>query len=214
MSRQKQVCVFRLPFYVDMPYFKETIDVPLVFRKITRSEQEIRSSLELIPSDKLILVQFGASAQNPIKNLAQRLYDYHIAHPEVKFLVTEHSKFDLPGSMGSMIRTIPATDAQSQDYLARSDLCIGKTGYSSLAEVVGYGIPFFYCLRENWNEDAGLKKGMDEYGIGKEYSRQQIIDGSWIEGIREGFQLKKTSPKKRIEKYGQDFIANWIEKNY
>ncbi|MBD3229653.1 MAG: hypothetical protein GF329_15840 [Candidatus Lokiarchaeota archaeon] len=113
-----------------------------------------------------------------------------------------------------LIKFIPRDDTEIQDYISSSDLIIGKTGYSLVSEVIGYQIPFFYTIREKWIEDVKLKRGIENYGLGKFFSRSDLLNGQWINELSFGLNLNKSKPQKNIEKYGQDFIAQYIIDNF
>ena len=211
---KKASLLFRLPFHFEMSYFKEIIDVPLIFRKLTRSKREIKSILDLNSSDKLISIQFGGHNFSFLKVWNNKIQKFHKKNPNIYFLINRFSKGQILDSIRHIFKNIPAKDVETQDYISISDLIIGKTGYSLVSEVVGYKTPFFYTIREKWIEDKNLKIGIENYGIGKFYSRTDLINGIWIDEISFGMNLKNTQPKKLIEKYGQDEIVKYILKRY
>lgn len=207
-------CLLRLPFHFKMEYFDDKIDVPLVFRKLTRSENEIRSQLKLEPDDKIILIQFGGHNFNQIENWSINLENYLKNNPKTYFITNRFSNFYAPDLLSAHIIKIPPNDVETQDYLNISHLVVGKTGYSTVSEVVGFEIPFYYSTREMWTEDEYLKNGVEQYGIGTYFPRIDFLNGYWIKKISEGLELKTSKPKKQIEKNGQKFIADYILKHY
>jgi uncharacterized protein (TIGR00661 family) len=207
-------CLMKLPFHFNMEYFRKIIDVPLVFRKLTRSENQIRSQLKLELDEKIILIQFGGHNFNQIENWAKSLDNYVKNNPKTHFITNRFSNFSASKSLHEKIFKIPPEDIETQDYLNISDLVVGKTGYSTVSEVIGFQVPFFYSMREMWTEDLILKKGLEQYGLGKYFEKNDFLNGNWIEKISEGMELKESEPKNKIEKYGQDFIADYILKKY
>ncbi len=211
---EKATLLFRFPFHFKMEYFKNIKDIPLLFRKLTRSRKEIRSIKEFANIENIVLVQFGGTSFNPFDKWTERLSKFFKHHPETKFLLLYSSKMNIPDSLQSQVIITEAEDTETQDYLAASDLVIGKVGYSTVAEVVGYRVPFYYCLREQWPENAPLIMGLEDYGISRRFSLSEIIEGSWIDTILEDIELKNKFPRKKIKTYGQDLVASYISKNF
>ncbi len=130
LAYNKALLLFRLPFHFEMPFFKDIVDVPLVYRKQTRSIDQIRSSLNVNQAENLVFMQFGGHISTHFKNLSNLLQDYRIQHPETIFLINRFSELPDLSLDTSVIKVIPTTDTETQDYIAASDLVIGKTGYS------------------------------------------------------------------------------------
>ncbi|MHA1300872.1 MAG: glycosyltransferase family protein, partial [Candidatus Helarchaeota archaeon] len=163
-SYEKADVLLRLPFSIDMKYFKKTIDVSLVVRKLTRSREEIRKLLKIRENDFLIffgITDFNFSAKelidkfNKLKSKENSLY--------ILF-----SSFLRPSiSNEEYFRFISDSEQESQDYLVSSDIVIGKLGYGTVSECVAYKKPLIYTMRQDFIEDKALYKGIELFGRGK-----------------------------------------------
>jgi len=208
----KAELLFRLPFHFQMQYFNKVIDVPLIFRRLTRTKHQIKKLLNL-DEKQLIFIQFGGHLSNFMENWKEKLLKAYISNPDIIFLINRFSEFNIPDKFSHFIRIIPPNDVETQDYIPLS-IVIGKTGYSLVSEIIGYNSVFIYTIREKWKEDINLQNGIEEYGLGKFYSRKDMFNGTWINDIKEILSLKYCRPKKIIEKYGQKMVVDYISKNF
>jgi len=210
----KATLLFRLPFHFKLSYFKKIIDVPLVFKKITRSKSNIKKILGIKDSDKLIFIQFGGHKFKYSEIWQKKLLDILSHISNLKILFNTFINIKEFKNFKKYIRKVPLNDVEIQDYINASNIIVGKTGYSLVSEVIGYNKPFFYTIRTNWAEDILLKQGIDKYGVGKFYESSDLINGNWIDDLINWLDKENLKPKYQIEKYGQNFIKNYILENY
>ena len=211
-SYRKASFVFRLPFHFEMDYFSKIIDVPLVFRKLTRSPEQVKIQLDIPPHNKLVFIQFGGHYFSTIQKWKQKLSKFYKENPSFVFITNRFSDFQ-PVKSNTFIKQIPFNDVETQDYIPEN-IIIGKTGYSLVSEVIGYNSIFFYTIREKWKEDDHLQEGIKKYGIGKFFLREDLINGNWIDYIEEFSKSTNLKSKSKIKKFGQDFIAKYIIKSF
>jgi L-arabinokinase len=209
---EKCTLLLRIPFHFDMPYFHECIDVPLVFKRATRTVEAIRTTLNLKTHDKLVFIQFGGHKSHHLKAWGQKLAQISRKNPNIVFLTTSFS--EPPSSESLPIKVISSKEVEIQDYVAACDLLVGKTGYSLVSESLGFDRPFFYTIRDHWGEDLLLKKGIEKFGRGKFYVRDQMALGEWIGDLPEGLRLGSSPPEHRIPKFGQNQIVKIMMKRF
>jgi len=209
----KATLLFRLPFHFKMDYFSEKIDVPLVFRKLTRTKNQIYKLLNINPDKNIVFIQFGGHQSNFIENWYEKINELCLNRQDIVFLTNRFLKLKENMNLPGLFKEIPKYDVETQDYIACS-IVVGKTGYSTVSETIGYKSVFLYTTREKFKEDLFLKKGVENYGIGRYYDRNQFYNGIWVDDLINIEKLLELKPKKEIKKYGQKFITNYIIENF
>ena len=165
-SYEKADILFRLPFSIDMDYFKEIKDVTLVVRKLTRNRKQIRDYLNIVDEDFLIffgLTDFKFSGDK----LVEKFNQMKKIHPNLTILFSSFLKSSVPEQ--DYFKFISDSEQESQDYLNASNVVVGKTGYGTVSECVAYEKPLIYTTRKNFIEDIALSDGIETHGRGKFY---------------------------------------------
>ena len=93
------------------------------------------------------------------------------------------------------------------DLTNAADAIIGKTGYSTIAEVYHAGIPFGYIPCPNNPESALLAAFVENRMDGSEISEMEFHDGSWLSQLKGLLDLPRI---KRNEPNGADQIAKFV----
>lgn len=73
------------------------------------------------------------------------------------------------------VETIPNGETEFQNYIAASDLVIGKLGYGIASEVASTGTKILYWSRQRYFEDIVIAARLEELGLGIPMTR---FDGS------------------------------------
>jgi hypothetical protein len=126
---------------------------------------ELVRHLHLSKEEKLVLVSMGGiTSRLPIERwpridgvcwLVQE--NWHVDHPDAIVLES------LPMSFG--------------DLLASSDALLCKPGYGSFVEAACSGTPVLYVNRPDWPESPDLTAWLQQHGVCREVSREQLESG-------------------------------------
>ncbi|KAJ7193928.1 hypothetical protein GGX14DRAFT_587329, partial [Mycena pura] len=115
-------------------------------------------------------------------------------------------------------------DVYMPDLTAVGDVLLGKLGYGTVSECVDACTPFVYVSRPLFIEEHGLRRLLDDEGVGVELSREQYEAGDWAGAIETAWQMGRAakSSKRRDgeslrqrEKEGGEvaaMILRWAEK--
>ncbi len=167
-----------LPLHEPMEVFRDRQKVGLVVRAVTRDRSEIRRLCGL--SDEGLFVYLGGG-QSLDPGVFQGI---RTALSGCTLLVP--SWLDLPGAI-----RIPASETETQDWIAACDLIISKPGYSTISEAIQAGVPMALFRREGFCEDEYLIRGVEEMGIGREVPASGVLDGSWVNDLEDLIALRK-----------------------
>ncbi|KAJ7707321.1 hypothetical protein B0H17DRAFT_1032391 [Mycena rosella] len=118
-------------------------------------------------------------------------------------------------------------DVYMPDLTAAGDVLLGKLGYGTVAECVDSCTPFVYVSRPLFIEEHGLRRLLDQDGVGVELPRQSYEAGDWASAIEAAWQRGKaakdskrrdgetgSSLKKREEEGSElaTMVVRWAEK--
>lgn len=168
-------------------------------RNIKSSAHEVRQKLGLAVNDKLVLITTGGVP-----------YDYQFVE---KLKAQRDIRFVIPCNCQTARRLDNVTliphhsDFFHPDLASAADAVIGKTGYSTIAEVYHAGVPFGYIPSPNNPESALLAAFIESRMPGSEISETELQDGSWLSHLKKLINLPRI---KRDEPNGADQIAQFM----
>ncbi|KAJ7757742.1 hypothetical protein DFH07DRAFT_819180 [Mycena maculata] len=91
-------------------------------------------------------------------------------------------------------------DVYMPDLTAVGDVLLGKLGYGTVAECVDSHTPFVYVSRPLFIEEHGLRRLLDNEGVGVELSRELYEAGDWSRSIETAWQRGRAGKAcKRID---------------
>ena len=93
------------------------------------------------------------------------------------------------------------------DLANASDAVIGKTGYSTIAEVYHAGVPFGYIAGPNNPENASLAAFIKTRMTGSEIKESEFQNGSWLSQLKNLLNMPRVQ---RNEPNGADQIAQFL----
>ncbi|MHA1317700.1 MAG: hypothetical protein ACTSQ6_09290 [Candidatus Heimdallarchaeaceae archaeon] len=133
----------------------EKKEVGFYTRIATRTKKELVKSLGISDSRSIIFVSYGMSLPIPTRLITDEL----LKHKDLNIITS---------STGNVIKNerlyyIPSTDFLSQDYVAASDLYIGKPGWGTLSECYCYNVPLILFEFEENLEWKVLAKEMKRF---------------------------------------------------
>jgi len=206
-SYEKSEILLQLPFSIEMDCFKKIKEISLVVRKLTRNKQEIRDLLKIEKVDPLIF--FGLTDFKFLANkLIGQFNKLKEINKKIKILFSSFLKPFIPPA--DYFRYIPDDDQESHDFLAASDVVIGKTGYGTVSECVAYKRPLIYTTRKNFIEDIALSDGIERYGRGKYYPPEVLLNGEFENLLSVIQELKEKSVKEKISNKGTFEIFQFV----
>lgn len=168
-------------------------------RKIKSSPHEVRQTLGLAVDEKLVLITTGGVP-----------YDYQFVE---KLKARRDVHFVIPCSCEAIerldnITLIPHhSDFSHPDLAGAADAVVGKTGYSTIAEVYHAGVPFGYIPSPNNPESAMLAAFIENRMAGSKISESEFQNGSWLSQLKNLLNLPRI---KRDEPNGADQIAQFL----
>ena len=133
--------------------------LPLVARRPTRTREAIRRLLGASDEPLIYLSAGQSSSPDELWELAGSV--------RARLLVPWNAPHVQSGldAAGAVLR-IPGEDPEGQDFIAASDLVLGKVGYGTLSESLSCGVPMVMMLVDGTPETGPLQAGMTEAGAG------------------------------------------------
>lgn len=159
-----------------------------IARRIHSSRAEIRQKMGVAAEQRLVLVSMGGLG---MAGLSLSLPDdggnilYLVAGQGTEAEAGKHVRF-LP----------PDSGLDHPDLVAASDAVIGKTGYSTLAEVYRAQVPFGYIRRHGFRESGALVSFIRQEMAGLEIPEQELAEGGLAARIPALFAL--APPPRRL----------------
>ncbi|XP_022881415.1 L-arabinokinase-like isoform X2 [Olea europaea var. sylvestris] len=153
--------LIRLPGYCPMPAFRDSIDVPLVVRRLHKSREEVRKELGIGEDVKVVILNFGGQVCGSSESQ------------------------NLPPNFVKL-----AKDSYTPDLIAASDCMLGKIGYGTVSEALSYKVPFVFVHRDYFNEEPFLRNMLEFYQGGVEMIRLDLLTGHWSPYLERAVSLK------------------------
>jgi hypothetical protein len=170
-----------------------------VSRKFRLPVKEIRRQLQLPNNRKMVLITTGGIASD------HRFINRLGGLKEIFFVIPgASSERNVPGNVTLMPHR---SSIYHPDLVNASDAVVGKTGYSTLAEVYAAGVPFGFVSRSDFRESLGLNKFIKNEMTGIEVGVDKFENGSWLTLISELVKLPRRRPRRPN---GADQIAEFI----
>ena len=99
------------------------------------------------------------------------------------------------------------SDMYHPDLVNASDAVVGKTGYSTLAEIYAAGVPFGFVSSPDFRESGKLNAYIQREMSGIKIGVDPFEDGSWLSLVPELLELSRNQPRGLN---GADQIAEFI----
>lgn len=150
------------------------LTVDPVSRSPRLSRQAVRQGLGVTPEETLVLVSLGGTPLGEgLLGLGPIPSGIRIVVPANGAVPAEH-----PG-----LQVVAHDAVYHPDLIGACDAVIGKTGYSTLAEVFHAGVPFGYVSRGRFPESAVLEAFARDAMGAWPLTEADLKSGSWIEAI-------------------------------
>jgi len=147
---------------------RKLFDIGPIADPAQSEREQLRSSLGITESERLILVGFGGI---PLETLPwtqmEGLTGYH-------FLVNS-----VPPRPSFRIHSLSSLPFSFRTALASVDVVMTKPGYGTIVEAVALGLPVVYVRRYNFADEAPLVEFLHAHGQGHELSRGDFVSGNW-----------------------------------
>ena len=109
---------------------------------------------------------------------------------------------DAPDDLPSRFFIAPK-DIYMPDLTALADALLGKLGYGTTAECVDAQTPFVFVPRPLFVEEHGLRRLLEEEGVGVELSQEAYERGEWADAVQYAY-IKGRERKQEKRKKGDD----------
>lgn len=163
----------QVPIPHDFGVFPNVEPIPLVYNPATKTRAQIRHELEIPEGKKLAILSMGGHTWAKGNLDAARNATGWV------FLISAELSEQVQGDPGQF-RTIPTMTDAYQNYIAHSDVVIGKAGGSTVAEVIGHQTPMIYTTQPDWREANLLHETLQRYAISQHISPEDFESGSWV----------------------------------
>jgi len=144
------------------------VSVPPISRRGRLGREATRRRLQLASEEKLVLVSLGGvdGGLDFLPALASRT-------PATFLLLGQEELGRLPANVRRLPKHSPFFHP---DPIAAADLVLGKTGYSTVAEVYAAGTPFLCLSRAAFRESAVLERFVESN------PPSRVVDGTMLSG--------------------------------
>lgn len=162
----------QLPFYHEFDMFPAVEQVPLLINPTTRSRDAIRAEMRVPEEHKLGVLSLGGLGWTEADLAPLRELEGWT------FLL-------MPGAYEQLrdwphARYVPMGYENYHDLIAAADVLVGKTGWSTVAEVIAHQTPMLYTSRDDWRESQLLERALRDYGQARRLSRAEFTSGAWV----------------------------------
>jgi hypothetical protein len=153
---QHATAVFRTEPALPAANVAPIIDVGMVVNHGKNRRAELRESLKLDPSAKLVYFYIGRYGQNDLP------WDRLEAIDGFQFIAFH------PAPVGPLknLHVVPATSWNGADLAASTDVMVAKAGYGTACEAMAHGTPLIYPPRSGFAEHGALDRALLDWGGG------------------------------------------------
>jgi UDP:flavonoid glycosyltransferase YjiC (YdhE family) len=156
---------------------------------------ELDQHLKLSAGEKLVLVSLGGIASRlPIERWP--------LIEGVRWLAQQSWRAEHPDAI--ILESLPMNFS---DLLASCDALICKPGYGSFAEAASCGVPVLYVSRADWPESAALIAWLQQHGLCREISREDLERGRIDAVLEDIWNVPRPKP---IIPEGAEQVAQWL----
>ncbi len=160
---------------------------------------ELVRHLHLSNEEKLVLVSMGGiTSRLPIECWP------HI--DGVHWLVQENWQVNHPDAI--VLESLPLSFG---DLLASSDALLCKPGYGSFVEAACNGTPVLYVNRPDWPESPDLTTWLQQHGVCREVSREQLESGDIARDLSALWSAPRVIPPVAS---GATQVADWLMQEF
>jgi isopentenyldiphosphate isomerase len=180
------------------------LQIPPASRKPAASRADIRNRLGLNENRRMVLITMGGIPDTPrfLPMLAEFGQDHLFVVPgDYPELPTEGER------CGNLLRLPHRSAFYHPDLINAADAVVGKTGYSTLAEVYQAGVPFGYVARPNFRESDVLEDFIHSEMGGMPIARAAFETGEFLKNLPGLLDLPKKEPNSQN---GADAAADYI----
>jgi len=170
-----------------------------VSRKVRSTPAKIRQKLDIPNGAKLVMMTMGG--MNWDYSFLERLK--HLG----EIVLVAAGNTEKTEHRGNLILLARNSGIFHPDLVNACDAVVGKTGYSTLAEVYQAGVPFGYVSRPAFREAPVMADFVQATMHGLPFSEAELQNGSWLSKLPELLALPRIQ---RDDGNGADQIARFI----
>ncbi len=170
-----------LPLETDLDPFNRRQKIGLISRENNKNYQTVRE--EMGASENEIIIYFGVGKSYFNNRKSEIQFPDELREDYSVLVSSGYNLIDNPDYI------IPEDETESQDYIGACDLIISKFGYGVVSEGIRSRTPMILAKRNILEDEKGMEK-LIELGIGEEVSRNDLINGKYVEKVRKIFDGK------------------------
>ena len=160
---------------------RKVVDIGPIAEPAQSQREQLRSSLGMTESERLILVGFGGIPLHTLPwDQMERMEGYHFFVDGVE-------------RVSPRIHSLSSVPFSFKTALASVDVVMTKPGYGTIVEAVALGLPVVYVRRYNFADEAPLVEFLHAHGQGRELSRADFVSGNWRPALEAITGIKTTT---------------------
>jgi len=160
---------------------------------------ELARHLRLSKDEKLVLVSMGGiTSRLPIERWPRI--------DGVRWLVQKNWQVDHPDAI-----VLESLAMSFGDLLASSDVLLCKPGYGSFVEAACSGTSVLYVSRPDWPESPALTEWLQQHGVCREVSREQLQNGNIAQDLCALWSAPQVTPPPAN---GANQVVDWLLREY
>ncbi|KAK6152151.1 hypothetical protein DH2020_014786 [Rehmannia glutinosa] len=185
--------LIRLPGYCPMPAFRDSVDVPLVVRRLHKSRAEVRKELGIGEDTKVLIYNFGGQLAG------WKLQKEYLPDGWICLVCGASEGQELPENFMKLPK-----DVYTPDIIAASDCMLGKIGYGTASEALAYkGNQLSFKLPSTY-----VISYKQYFQCGVEIIRRDLLTGRWAPYIERAITLR---PCYEADINGGEVVARILE---
>ncbi len=172
---------------------------PPVSRRPRTSRQTTRRQLGIPEDASAVLITMGGIPER------HAFLEQLLAHSPIFFVVPGGARGEKKRK--NVILLPHRSNYYHPDLVNASDVVVGKSGYSTVAEVFHAGVPFGYVSRPRFPESAVMARFVQAHMHGLEISGARFETGDWLNDLPALLAFARHAPKRTN---GADQIAQFV----
>jgi hypothetical protein len=193
--------ILQLPFGQTCPQIQQTIPMPLIAPRSTRSKLEILSQLGMDPNDRRPRALFATRGGISPQALATAAMQC----PQMLFLSSIELREVGPSNLKSFHLS---AGLDFSDVLSACDVVVSKLGYGIVAECIAARVRLLWPRRNGFAEDDITECELPKYVPTMEISHEDYASGNWGSALQGLIALPLPNETMRTD--GAEQCVKWI----
>jgi hypothetical protein len=177
---------FRTAPALSMSWLRPVYDAGMIVNQVKDRGAELRKSLGLKRSDRLVYLYVGRYGQSDLDWPALGAHGRRAVH-----FVTYPP---LPARSPANLHTVSTADWTGADLIASCEAVLAKAGYGTACQAMASGTPLIYPPRHGFAEYRSLDRALREWGAGLSISTREFQSLKLDRALDQALALKPPAP--------------------